>query len=177
MTLFEKITLFMCVLMSIMCIAQAVEIIIWHKKIKKIDNKIEIKHRKTGSYIWILVALANIAVESFMLMDSIPEYNYNSKTNGYLYMILMWLAFLIFTFLPTAFVRRHYITPDGLLVLGANMYSNKEVRYTIKGDTLELYYKKLSGAIKYRIVKNKDELTDMLSKNYKLYEKSNKKEK
>lgn len=179
MTLFEKITLFMFILMSIMCIAQIAEIIMWHKKIKKYNNKIRIKHRKTGSYIWIFVALANIAVESYVFIDSVPTYNYNTRTNGYLYIILMWTAFLIYTFLPIVFVRCHYITPNGLIAPDAkgDMYVKEDVKYSINGDKLELYYKKLSSAIEYRIVEKKDELTEMLSENYKLYEKSNKKEK
>lgn len=179
MTVFEKITFLMFILMSIICIAQVVEIICWHKKIKKIDNKIKIRHSKFGSYIWVLVAVLNITVESYMMIDSIPTYNYNPRTNGYLYIILMWLAFLIYTFLPIAFVRYHYITPDGLIAPDAkdDMYSKENVKYRINGDKLELYYKKLSSAIEYKIVDKKDELTEMLSANYKLYEKSNKKEK
>ncbi|MCM1132516.1 MAG: hypothetical protein NC340_03495 [Ruminococcus flavefaciens] len=173
MTLFEKITLFMFILMLIMCIAQAVEIIMWHKKIRKFSNRIKIRHKKTDSYIWMLVALANIAVESYMLIHSVPTYNYTISTDGYLYMILMWTAFLIYILLPTLFVRCHYITPEGLLVQGAknDMYGKDEVKYALKGDTLELYYKKLSSAVKYGIAEKKDELTDMLSNNYKPKEK------
>ncbi len=179
MTVFEKITLFMFILMLIMCIVQVVEIILWHKQTKKIDNKIKIRHNKTGSYIWIFIALANIAVEACVFVNSVPTYNYNTKTTGYIYIILMWTAFLVYTFLPILFVRNHYVTPDGLLVQGArgNMYSKDEVKYETDGDTLKLYYRKLSSAVRYKIVGNKDELTEMLSKNYKPYEKSNKKEK
>lgn len=175
MTLFEKITLIMFIIMVILCFAQVAEIIMWHKKIKKYDNKIKIRHNKTGSYIWIFVALANIAVEAYVFIDSVPTYNYNTRTTGYIYIILMWTAFMIYTFLPILFVRNHYVTPDGLLVQGAknDIYNKDEVKYEIDGDTLKLYYKKLSSAIKYKIVENKDELTEMLSTNYKL----NKKEK
>lgn len=119
MTLFEKITLIMFIIMVILCFAQVAEIIMWHKKIKKYDNKIKIRHNKTGSYIWIFVALANIAVEAYVFIDSVPTYNYNTRTTGYIYIILMWTAFMIYTFLPILFVRNHYVTPDGLLVQGA----------------------------------------------------------
>ncbi len=179
MTIFETVTLIIFIIMVILCFAQVAEIIVWHKKIKKYDNKIKIRHNKTGSYIWIFVALANIAVESYVFIYSVPTYNYNTKTNGYLYIILMWTAFLIYTFLPIIFIRCHYITSDGLIAPDAkgDMYAKEDVKYRINGDKLELYYKKLSSAIVYGIVEKKDELTEVLSKNYKLYEKSNKKEK
>lgn len=180
MTLFETITLIMFSIMAILCIAQVAEIILWHKKIRKFDEKIKIRHKKTDSYIWIAVAVVNIAFASYKLIDSTPTYNYNTQnTNGYMYMILMWLAFIVYIALPVIFVRCHYVTPDGLLVQGAkgDIYKKDEVKYTIKDNTLELYYKKLSGAIIYEIVEQKDELTEMLSINYKMYEKSGKKEK
>lgn len=179
MTLFETITLIILCIMVILCFAQIAEMITWHKKIKKYDNKIRIRHSKFGSYIWILVALVNIVAESIVFVNSVPTYNYNTRTTGYIYIIFMWTAFLIYTFIPVLFARSHYVTPDGLLVQGAkgDFYSKDDVKYKINGDTLELYYKKLSGAVEYKIVENKDELTEMLSTNYKLYEKSNKKEK
>ncbi len=179
MTIFETVTLIIFIVMVILCAAQVAEIIVWHKKIKKYNNKIKIQHKKTGSYFWIFVALVNIGVESYIFIDSVPTFNYTARTNGYLYIILMWTAFLVYTFLPVIFIRCHYITPDGLIAPDAkgDMYPKNDVEYRIDGNKLELHYKKFSSAVVYKIVEKKEELADILSQNYKLYEKSNKKEK
>lgn len=179
MTLFEAVTLIMFIIMVILCIAQTATIILWHRKVKKYDNKIPINHGKTDSYIWIGVALVNIAAESYMLIDSIPTYNYNPKTNGYLYIILMWTAFLTYIFLPTVFVRKHYITPKCMLIQGAknDIYVNEDVQYRIDGNVLELYCQKSKNTLKYKITEQKDKLVQMLSDNYKQYTKTEKEKK
>ncbi|MDE7099536.1 MAG: hypothetical protein K2O60_10350, partial [Ruminococcus sp.] len=147
----------------------------WHSKIKKYDSKIAISRKKTDSYIWILLALANIAVESRMLINSIHDFNYNTNTKGYLFIVLMWTAFMMYVFLPTLFVSKHYITPDFVLMQGAknDMFSKEDVQYSIDGDVLKIYHKKNSTV--YKITDKKDELLKMLSENYKQYEKKEKK--
>lgn len=174
MTIFESITLSLFVIMVILCIAQTATIILWHKKIKKYDNKIAVSCKKTDSYIWILLALANIAVESRMFVNSIHDFSYNTNTRGYLFIVLMWTAFMVYIFLPTLFVRTHYITPDFVLMQGAknDTCSKEDVQYSIDGDVLKLYYRKNSTV--YKITDKKDELIKMLSENYKKYEKEKK---
>ncbi|MDE6521158.1 MAG: hypothetical protein K2K91_12010 [Ruminococcus sp.] len=175
MTIFESITLSIFAVMVILCIAQIITIIMWHSKIKKYDSKIAISRKKTDSYIWILLALANIAVESRMLINSIHDFNYNTNTKGYLFIVLMWTAFMVYVFLPTLFVSKHYITPDFVLMQGAknDMFSKEDVQYSIDGDVLKIYHKKNSTV--YKITDKKDELLKMLSENYKQYEKKEKK--
>lgn len=177
MTIFESITLSLFAIMVILCIAQIVTIIVWHKKIKKYDNKIAVSRKRTDSYIWILLALANIAVESRMLVNSIHDFNYNTNTRSYLFIIFVWTAFMVYVFLPTLFVGKHYITPDFVLMQGVknDTCSKEDVQYSIDGDVLKLYHKKNSTA--YKITDKKDELLKMLSENYKQYEKPIKKEK
>ncbi|MDE7364425.1 MAG: hypothetical protein K2N27_06015 [Ruminococcus sp.] len=174
MTIFESITLSLFAIMVILCIAQTVTIILWHKKIRKYDNKIAVSCKKTDSYIWILLALANIAVESRLLVNSIHDFNYNTNTRSYLFIILVWTAFMVYVFLPTLFVRKHYITPDFVLMQGAknDMCSKEDVQYSIDRNVLKLYHKKNSTA--YKITDKKDELLKMLSENYKKYEKEKK---
>lgn len=106
-------------------------------------------------------------------------FNYNSaitrgNTEDAADFVAFGIAWLLFTFyyvFAMIFIRNIYLTSDGLLYSDSWKIRPKEdYKYIINGDILELYYKDIIKPVKFRITENEDELTEILTKNYKPYE-------
>ena len=64
--------------------------------------------------------------------------------------------------------KTSYITDEGFIAAD-KMLSNADIKYVLSPENIELYYKENSRPIKLEMLENKEELIDMLIKNYNKY--------
>lgn len=138
------------------------------QRIKKISNKIAVRKSFSYNIYWIVLC----AINSFFKFDNykmaLGRNDAEDSRKNFLTFI-MWASFGIAYFVAI-FLEKIYITPDGLVFNTSIKISPKEnYSYKVEDDILELYFKQSYKPTKYKIVKNKNDLIELLAEYYAPY--------
>ncbi len=170
MGIFEIFGLIFLALISISFVLLVIGIIRKVGYLKNTDNKIKVRNKNTALYyVWIFLSLFNI-FNVFMQMTTASEQGDLSRERGYCYFAAVWIMFLIYFVFMLCFGRYSYISENYIITLDLfNSKKSKEnCRYKISVYSVEIYYKNRQW--KCEIIDSKEELTEMLENNYKIYE-------
>lgn len=136
------------------------------QRIKKISRKIAVRKSFGFNIHWIVLC----AINSFLKFDSYRMALERNDAYGTRKNFLAFIAFASFGIVYFAMIfldKYMYITPDGLVFNTSIKISPKgNYSYKVEDDTLELYFKQSGKPAKYRIVKNKNELIELLAEYY-----------
>lgn len=168
MGFFDYFYITVFVILILLVIYDVILKIVNSQRIKEISRKVAVKKSIKVDIIWIVLS----ALNAFLDFDQYRMALGTDDTSAR----LRFLAFISWTICGIAhiavifFDRYIYITPDGLFYKNMIKIQPKEkYRYRIDGDTLELYYKQNYTPAKYKIIKEKDELIEILDENYARY--------
>lgn len=168
MGFFDYFYIAVFVILILLVIYDVILAVVNSKRIKKISRKVAVKKSIKSDIIWIVLSVLNAFLDFEQYRMELGKDDTNAR--------LRFLAFISWTICGIAhfavifFDRYIYITPDGLFYKNMIKIQPKEkYRYMIDGDTLELYYKQNYTPAKYKIIKEKDELIEILDENYARY--------
>lgn len=170
MKLFSIIAL---AIMAFLSVLGFCEFVIFKKRVKAAENKVRLRvnsHR--NEIVWCILCILWILLSKSRYRTAC-ERGYESEAETNMLLIIIWSVALFNYLFRLIFVRHIYITDNAVIVFNdlKNMYQNTNYRYRIMNDEniLELYYKKNSVPIKYKIIEEKERLTLKLKENYELY--------
>lgn len=147
--------------MTAFLIAHIIGCFSYRKKLLKNNDKIKLKDLGiTYLLIWSVISLCNIPVILHQISDSAAY-------------ILFWVILNIYIIMIVFSNKYCYITDDEIIrndILTGHTLKKEKIRYKIDGDSLLLYYGSRINPMKFRIIEQKDELTEMLGENYRQYD-------
>ncbi|MDE5569576.1 MAG: hypothetical protein K2J47_02615 [Ruminococcus sp.] len=137
------------------------------QRIKKISRKVAVKKSIKFDIWWIVLSIFNAYLNFEQYKMALRD---DKDVRLHLLAFTAWTLCGICHILMIFLDKYIYITPDGLFYKSMIKIQPKEkYKYRIDGDTLELYYKQNDTPAKYKIIKEKDELIEILDENYARY--------
>lgn len=168
MGFFDYFYITVFIILILLIIYDVILAVVNSQRIKKISRKAAVKKSIKFDITWIVLSALNAFLNFAQYRMALRTDDTSAR--------LRFLAFISWTICGIAhiavifFDRYIYITPNGLFYKNMIKIQSKEkYKYRIYGDILELYYKQSDTPAKYKIIKKKDELIEILDENYARY--------
>ncbi len=147
--------------------------VIFKKRVKAAENKVRLR---VGSFkteiIWYILSAVWILL-SISRYRTACEYGDKSEAEFNMLLIILWSTALLDYLFRLIFVRHIYISENEVIVCNNLKKTCRKTNYRYRiadnEDILELYYKKNSVPVKYRIIEDKERLMQILKENYEQY--------
>lgn len=148
----------------------------FRRKNKSSEYKIRLLAKNQRQCIlWIAISVLWIMLSYSNYRSALANGDY-SRASAHIIVLILWVICLLNYLLRLLFFKYVYITEKGMIIQGAigSVYKKENCRYKIDNNVLEIYYKNQKKSLSFGILKNKNELIEMLENNYEKYTDSEK---